>query len=391
MEASFLEKRLAAATKIRPRQRSPEVAAFIECCQLQQGLTQELQRGLHSTHQQQALADLKLTRSHIISPTVPLWYREPPYAAAWERLRTAAALQASEPIVNAGDRITALTDMSFTLPTLLLVAAGAPRFVQAHITRLLPAYNNIVERMQLPALAARLRQELAQLQADLPRTLLSYEQLLAHFLYLASQEASAKLTPRLVPEDLHLQFIAMAGGFEQCEHWSHHTVQYSQLLEQAQRVGSDFTVALCGYQLADVSVKFGVTAVVEQQLGGQLEGTSAGLPASFPPSAFLGWLQQAERAHAQCSAVLPLQWTAGLERRQQAALAWKPWLQRQQQEGDRWQLPGAEELSRAQAEAAAQARELVADPAARITCSGCGESSPHLRSCSGCRQARYCR
>ncbi|GAB4820572.1 hypothetical protein N2152v2_007618 [Parachlorella kessleri] len=171
MEAGFLEKRLAAATRVRPRQRSPEVAAFIECCQLQQELAQELQQGLHTTRQQQALADLKLTRSHILSPAVPLWYRNAPYLAAWERLRTAAVLEDSEPFANAGERIMALTDISFSMPTLLLVAAGVSRFVrsQAHVTRLLPTYNHIVERMQRPELAARLRQELAQLQANLPQ------------------------------------------------------------------------------------------------------------------------------------------------------------------------------------------------------------------------------
>ena len=43
--------------------------------------------------------------------------------------------------------------------------------------------------MQRPAVTARLRQELDQLQEGLPRSLLTFNELLALFVYLASDEA----------------------------------------------------------------------------------------------------------------------------------------------------------------------------------------------------------
>ena len=48
--------------------------------------------------------------------------------------------------------------------------------------------------MQQPAVAARLRQELEQLQAGLPRSLLSYEQMLARVLWMAGMEAGSLLS-----------------------------------------------------------------------------------------------------------------------------------------------------------------------------------------------------
>ena len=92
MEDSFIEQRLAAATAVPRSQRTPEVAAFIECCQLQRELAEEQQQVRHPTRQQEALTALKLTRSHFLSPAVSLWYRPEVYKAAWARLRSASQI-----------------------------------------------------------------------------------------------------------------------------------------------------------------------------------------------------------------------------------------------------------------------------------------------------------
>ena len=90
----------------------------------------------------------------------------------------------------------ALTTSDFSIRTLLLVAAAAPLVGRCgvKITRLLIVYNCIVESMQRPAESAKLQQELAQLQADLPHILLSYQELLAYFVKLASNEAAELMT-----------------------------------------------------------------------------------------------------------------------------------------------------------------------------------------------------
>ena len=92
MEATFIEERLAAATAIPPSQRSPEVAAFIECCQLQREVAMEQQQwqGRRPSRHQQALADLKLTHSHYLNSAEPLSYRLAVLEAAFDRLRSEA-------------------------------------------------------------------------------------------------------------------------------------------------------------------------------------------------------------------------------------------------------------------------------------------------------------
>ena len=194
MEDSFIEERLAAATAIPASQRSPEVAAFIESCQLQQELSDE---GPCSTLQQRNLANLKVTRCNFLNPAGALLYRPAVRDAALDRLLSAARIPDLEmPAGVIGKRIMKLVSSDFSAETLLLVAAAATAIGrwQSHRTRLLPVYNSIVERMQRPAEAARLRQELEQLQAGLPRSLLSYEQMLARVLWMAGMEAGSLLS-----------------------------------------------------------------------------------------------------------------------------------------------------------------------------------------------------
>ena len=191
MEESFIEERLAAATAVPASQRSPEVAAFIECCQLQRELVDEQRQGQHSTRQQQALAALKFTRSHFLSPAVPLWYRHELYATALKRLVAGAGMQGPVLASTFGKKVLAFIERDLSIWSVLLVTAGIPTLERhlTHITGLLPALNSLVKKMQHPVLAARLRQELQQLQANLPCSLLSYEVLLGYLVYLAGVQA----------------------------------------------------------------------------------------------------------------------------------------------------------------------------------------------------------
>ncbi|GAB4820525.1 hypothetical protein N2152v2_007571 [Parachlorella kessleri] len=341
MEDTFIEERLAAAIRLSPSQRSPEVAVFIEACQLQQEVALARKKpGRGSTRKQQALGDLKLVRSHVLS-IAPLCYRPGLHLANWGHLCSAANITDFEIVGDTGNSVMELLEADFSLGTLLLVAAGVSRSGpgEAHITRLLPVYNSMVEKLQRPAVAARLRQELEQLQADLPSRLLTYEQLLERFVMLAYQDC----------EDL-------AGSGDNSMEDDVESAKRA-LLERAQQQGSDFVVGYCGYELAAWSADYEWYA--RRVAPGQTCGSMAGSVAAevvAPPSAFLGWLKQARQAHARCQAVLPGQWLAGLKARQEAALACKPWLQRQQQQGDRWQPPNQAEARRIRAQEARQAK-----------------------------------
>ena len=189
MDGTFIEERLAAATAIPPSQRSPEVAAFVEACQLQQETVRKGQ-GRRSTRKQQALHDLRLVKSHFLS-IAPLCYRPGLQLATWHRLRSAAKITDIMVVGDTGNRVKELLDADFSIEKLLLVAAGVPALGlgRAHITRLLPVYNSVVEKMQRPAVAACLRQELEQLQAGLPSSLLSYDELLIAFVMFGFQDS----------------------------------------------------------------------------------------------------------------------------------------------------------------------------------------------------------
>ena len=114
-----------------------------------------------------------------------------------------------------------------------------------------------------------------------------------------------------------------------------------------------------------------------------------GLP---PPSAVLGWLQQAEAAHRRCKGLLPKLWMAELDSLKALAAPAKASLQHMQQQGDRWRrLAPAVEL-----ELQAAVKDCVdemkgPDNSKSCTCSGCGRVAPQLRVCGACREAQYCR
>ncbi|GAB4820514.1 hypothetical protein N2152v2_007560 [Parachlorella kessleri] len=310
MEDAFIEERLAAAMALSPSQRSPEVAAFIEACQLQQAVARA-EQGRRSTRKQQALDDLKLIRSNFLS-IVPLCYRLGVQLAALGRLCSEATIKDINSVGSAGSRVMELLNADFSIETVLLVAAGVSPLGMgtSRITRLLPVNNRVVERMQRPAVAARLRQELEQLQADLPRSLLSYEQLLAYFVMLGFQHvrdleisgdksmaddvdmasrAAAQLLPTLAPDQLYLQFcaITMAENYYSTVRIVSNVKQIRELLERAQQQDSDFVVGYCGYVLVERSADYGSYAWRVAKAPAQAWGSLAGLDAGervAPPS-----------------------------------------------------------------------------------------------------------
>ena len=151
-------------------------------------------------------------------------------------------------------------------------------------------------------------------------------------------------------------------------------------LEVARQQGSDYYTALCGYRSATVSVDHWVAeSAVHRELP--------------PPSAVLGWLQQAEAAHHRCKALLPKQWTCTLDSMKALAAPAKASLQHLQQQGDRWR--GLEPA--AQQEVDAMRKDALSgfhDPDSRerqLRCSGCGKSAMQLRTCGACREVQYCR
>ncbi|GAB4820574.1 hypothetical protein N2152v2_007620 [Parachlorella kessleri] len=306
-----------------PSQRSPEVAAFIECCQLQRELAKGQWQG-YSTHQEMAIADFKFTRANMIGPT-PICCSFPVFMYAWERLKSAAEIPEPRPPGAVGSRIMALLDSDLSIDTLLLVTVGVKMLSlrERQKARLLPVYSSIVAKMRIPEVANILRQELDRLQANLPQRLLSYEELLASKICQAFHDAAALPAVRPTAD------ADIASTFR-------------ELLERAQQQGNNMTLATCGYQLAAVAPEYGAWAYHRQ--AGQAGCSSDGSQVVVPPSAFLSWLKRAKQAHARCKAVLPIEWIALVKGRQQAPLVWKPWLQRQQRERDCWQAPAAAEV-----------------------------------------------
>ncbi|GAB4820571.1 hypothetical protein N2152v2_007617 [Parachlorella kessleri] len=133
-----------------------------------------------------------------------------------ERLLAAAA---AVPPGQRSPEVTALIDDDLSIWAVLLVSAGIPTLErsQAHLTGVLPALNSLVEKMQHPALAARLRQELQQLQADLPSSLLSYDELLAYLVWLTGVQARdwAGSTDGDIQADIHSAVSAFLGFLQQ--------------------------------------------------------------------------------------------------------------------------------------------------------------------------------
>ena len=246
-----------------------------------------------------------------------------------------------------------------------------------------------------------MRRRLQSELAALPQQLVSYEELLAFFIDYGSGVAShlvmegdlgeessdvrtalqlaADLLPQLAPDNPRLLFRAaiMARRFlPDPAAAGRYFTMLKTCLDVARQQGSDFFTASCGYTMAA-----GVELRVAQS------AVRPGLP---PPSAVLGWLQQAEAAHRRCKAMLSKQWTRDLDIAKAVAWPAKARLQRLQQQGDRWRR-----LEPAAQQAAVQNNlnnhYYLNSFENKLTCSGCGKQAPQLRTCGACREAQYCR
>ena len=175
--------------------------------------------------------------------------------------------------------------------------------------------NSAVALMRRPAVRRRLQAELAAL----PHQLVSYEEMLAFFLdygamtavYLVNMDGedeaslldirtagrlAVELLPQLAPDNPHPHYRAASLGKSIAPS---SPTNMAAALAVALSQGSDFYVALCGYEVA---------TAIEQWVAES--GARRRVP---PPSAVLGWLQQAEAAHRRCRALLPKQWTMVLD------------------------------------------------------------------------------
>ena len=254
--------------------------------------------------------------------------------------------------------------------------------------------NAAVALMRRPAVRRRLQGELAAL----PEQPISYEELLCYFIDVgasgalkmtamgdtegsevdisAATQLAAGLLPQLAPDNPKLRYKAasLGRGFALT-----YPTTMAAALDVAQQQGSDFYFVLGAY---DVAVE------IEQWV--DESSARSGVP---PPSAVLGWLQQAESADRRCRALLPKLWTNAMEDFKAPTAPAKAILQHLQQQGGRWRrLPPAvgQEIK-----AAVKASiEIYKEPDSlfkMLLCSGCGLRAPQLRVCAACREAQYCR
>ena len=198
--SELLEERLAKAAALPPDQRSPEVAAFIECAALQaetaQLLAQRPPRSVAARRQHWLLISLKIVRSHCLSPGQgPLGYRPSALKVACDRLFELCEMPSDSISNSRAAAITALLQRDSNLDTLLRVAAGlGVARLEGDEAGMMQAASGVVRRLQQPAEEARLRRELAAVQAQLPVPLLTFEQLLMFFAEYAWRQCEELLT-----------------------------------------------------------------------------------------------------------------------------------------------------------------------------------------------------
>ena len=269
--------------------------------------------------------------------------------------------------------------------------------------------NNVAALMRRPAVRRRLQSELAAQQ----QAALSYEELQAFFIDFGCRTAlhlrmegdtgassadittatrlAMELLPQLAPSNPCLHYSALAAAASTAHYISPGSralaaaarTRYLTMLragfDVAQEQGSDYFRAVCGYRMASEVERWTAESNVQR-----------GLP---PPSAVLGWLQQAEAAHRRCKALLPKQWIIEVDNVKALAAPTKAWLQHLQQQGDLWRLlaPAAKlGLDAADKKYQVDSKEDFSGNN-KLKCSGCGKCAPQLRVCGACREAQYCR
>lgn len=143
----------------------------------------------------------------------------------------------------------------------------------------------------------------------------------------------------------------------------------------AQQQGSHLYSAVCGYQLASLSVlacssEWGLKQPAQR------------------PSTVLEWVGQAKAADRRCHGVLLGVMVAQLSSSRAAPKLAYPWLQQRQEQGDAWADADENIVSALEVEEAAG---LSAPHEHRKeACANCGTHTPHLLICQACKRTAYC-
>lgn len=388
--SEFLHARLAAAAAIPPEHRSVDVSAFLEYGRLQQEVFEALRE--RGDYQLTCLDNLKLARAECHSRGVVL--------CLYAELQQFVAAQLYALLREQGplwQRMGALLSEDTQLETWLKLMAGVALIQRrGEAAGMMGMANAAVALLQQPSVRRRLTRELAAAQRRLAQPLLTFEELLSYFLCLAfsqleallvtggteadhgpevetARRAMVDLLPELAPDNPYLRFVAAEAAVLDTRVPGRSYSMLQHALCVAQEQGSDFYVAACGHLLAYKEAHC--------NLGG-LQGS--------PPSAVLGWLQQAEAARARCKGVLPTHYTVVLDDLKAMAATMRPWLRQQQDEGDRFRPPPPDMLdSSLQALKELHARYCDA-PMSALRCDGCGKVG-QVRKCGACKKTQYCR
>lgn len=400
--AGFLQERLAAAKAIPLERRTPDVSAFIETCRLQQEVAEALELPAVPTTTVESSGSEVFSLYVDEGITSPLAWSPRLHSYAHDQL---VALSMRGKLFHAG---TSLDTVAKATAALLSTVSEKSR---EEMLGTLTTANAAVAQLQQPAMRRRLKRELAAVQRQVGWQLLSYEQLLALFVKYAGDvsetlvmklsrtvEAAQRLaaspatTKRAMQAGVLKAFEATTELLSRLEPDRPRFLMYAasalngvalftddkrgpangrrvELLERALRLaeqqGSDFFAAACGYSLV-------TTAVFEDDT-----------QQAFRPSVVLGWLQRAGAAHRRCKGVLPSAWTLPLMRHE--FLGVEPWLLELQQQGDRWHP-----RSLASMQGNFAAGYLNPNGVGNV-CTGCGRVMVQLRTCGGCKEAKYCR
>lgn len=219
----FLLERLAAAKAVPAAERTPEVAGFIESCQLRDEvaalLAQPLPSGAAAAAEEQARrtrqAALRLVRADMLCAGAPLDEYNGAHQWAVELLTAPSAQDLGLPpgadlysrILAFGVRTAQDGQLSSAarLDSLLLIVAGMPPPPIVHQVPLLLVLMDMVAR---PAMRAALEPVLIEVQSGLPSPLLTWDQLVgrlaehaAHCCFFANQQLrlDISLPPALQP------------------------------------------------------------------------------------------------------------------------------------------------------------------------------------------------
>ena len=194
-DTAFLRARLAAATAVSDERRTPEIAAFIETCQLQQELADALDmpegRTVAIDQQWTLVRALKFARAAHICEGVPLnlsfrlseFALDQLQALQWETTHSISEVMRLadtrlDTVAKAAAAWSLVTIRDLQLPELL---------------GLLKSLNESVALLQQPAVRQRLRRELAAVEQQEGWQILSYEQLLSIFIEHGASEVLVAL------------------------------------------------------------------------------------------------------------------------------------------------------------------------------------------------------